>query len=56
MQVTEIQEYRNSNCDVLGLATSGVPMEELEEVNTLLTEHLANEGINYIGVHRQFVK
>jgi hypothetical protein len=49
MQMTEVQEYRNSNCEVLGLATSGVPMEELEEVNALLGEHLGKEGINYIG-------
>jgi hypothetical protein len=49
MQVTEIHEYRNSNCEILGLATSGVPMEELDEVNGLLGEQLGKEGINYIG-------
>lgn len=51
LQVTEIQEYQNSSCEVLGLATSGVPMEELEEVNGLLSEHLEKEGINYIGMN-----
>lgn len=56
MQLTEIQEYQNSNCEVLGLATSGVPMEELEEVNALLAEHLAKEGINYIGAHPNLVR
>lgn len=47
--MAEIQTYVQSNCDVLGLAVSGVPEPEYDAVHSTLKRGLKQAGVGYLG-------
>lgn len=52
MQMAEIQLYKQSNCDVLALALSGVPETEYDAVHSTVKHGLKKAGVGYLGAPR----
>lgn len=47
--MAEVQIYKQSNCDVLGLALSGVPEPEYDAVHSTVKTGLNRAGVGYLG-------
>lgn len=42
--------YKQSNCDILGLALSGVPETEYDAVHLTVKQGLKKAGVGFLGV------
>lgn len=49
--MAEVQEYKQSKCEVLGLTVTGVPADKFDELHSTLKHKLSQEGVSYLGMH-----